>query len=311
MLPQEFELRVRQAVDNALQGKPNEDSTVELKAEWIDTRKAAKQIGGHANAAHGQNLIWVFGVDERNRQLTSIDSSELSNWHAQFESAFDSRHAPRMLLNQNVVINSATVVAFLFETSNAPYVVNNPVGGDITSYVPWRRGNGTLAAGRADLLQILVPIESVPTVDVLYVDVRRLQDPQSPQGPRFAWSLTLRAFLYPRGHARLTVPFHRCSGVIEFAGGAAAIRLANVSATGLEPVRQSSGSLVIDGPGNCTIVGSGVSSMDHSPSTTLQYNLVLPVYEAGFRSIRITGSLNRITGTGDRWLMNEPPEFTV
>ena len=41
-----------------------EDATVELKAEWLEPVKAARRLGGHANAARGANILWLIGVDE-------------------------------------------------------------------------------------------------------------------------------------------------------------------------------------------------------------------------------------------------------
>lgn len=56
-------LRVIDCVKN---GQPNEDFLVELKTEWIDTKKAARIIAGHANAARGENILWLIGVNEKN-----------------------------------------------------------------------------------------------------------------------------------------------------------------------------------------------------------------------------------------------------
>lgn len=41
-----------------------EDTRVELKTEWIEPKKAAWGLAGHANAASGEPVLWVIGVDE-------------------------------------------------------------------------------------------------------------------------------------------------------------------------------------------------------------------------------------------------------
>jgi hypothetical protein len=52
-------------IDQVVSGKPNEDSRVELKADWpIDYSKAARRIAGHANAARGDPILWLIGVDQ-------------------------------------------------------------------------------------------------------------------------------------------------------------------------------------------------------------------------------------------------------
>ena len=46
-------------------GHPSEDARVELKAEWIEAQKAARQIAGHANAARGDPILWLVSYMRR------------------------------------------------------------------------------------------------------------------------------------------------------------------------------------------------------------------------------------------------------
>ena len=52
-------------IDCVKRGQPNEDFLVELKRDWIDEAKAARRIAGHANAARGENILWLIGFDEK------------------------------------------------------------------------------------------------------------------------------------------------------------------------------------------------------------------------------------------------------
>lgn len=53
-------------IDRVQSSQPVEDSRVELKAQWpVELNKAARQIAGHANAAHGESILWLIGIDEK------------------------------------------------------------------------------------------------------------------------------------------------------------------------------------------------------------------------------------------------------
>ncbi len=59
--------------------KPIEDSRVELKSEWIEPQKSARQIAGHANTARGESILWLIGVDE-DKGVVDVQQEELANW---------------------------------------------------------------------------------------------------------------------------------------------------------------------------------------------------------------------------------------
>ncbi|HJZ79373.1 MAG TPA: hypothetical protein VKD91_03475 [Pyrinomonadaceae bacterium] len=69
MTSQEIEVWTRQIVAAALSGQATEDARVELKAEWIDPQKAARGLAAHANAAGGSSILWIIGVNEKERTL--------------------------------------------------------------------------------------------------------------------------------------------------------------------------------------------------------------------------------------------------
>jgi hypothetical protein len=61
----ESENWVHQLVRRIDQGERVEDRVVELKADWIEARKAVRRLAAHANAAFGESVLWVIGLDER------------------------------------------------------------------------------------------------------------------------------------------------------------------------------------------------------------------------------------------------------
>jgi hypothetical protein len=155
---QELEIRTREIVAAVLVNQRIEDSVIELKSSWPDARKAADRLAAHANAARGTPILWLIGVDEKNRRLTNADPVELANWFKAVESFFDG-FAPRLPIDANVRIDGNTVVALYFETQQgAPFVVKSPAGGYPEFIVPWREGTALRAASRDQLLTILVPI---------------------------------------------------------------------------------------------------------------------------------------------------------
>ena len=62
------------------QARLSRDSRVELKAEWPDAVDAARRIAGHANAARGDPVLWIIGLDEK-RGAIGAAVNELAKWH--------------------------------------------------------------------------------------------------------------------------------------------------------------------------------------------------------------------------------------
>ena len=62
-----------------------------------------------------------------------------------------------------VTVGDAVVVALVFGTDRAPFVVKNP--GEFE--VPWREATGTRSARRAELLTLLSPLQKLPSVEAL------------------------------------------------------------------------------------------------------------------------------------------------
>jgi hypothetical protein len=67
MTPREIEAWAIRVIESVEAGNSVEETTrVELKAQWPDdVNKAARQIAGQANAARGDPMFWLIGVDEK------------------------------------------------------------------------------------------------------------------------------------------------------------------------------------------------------------------------------------------------------
>jgi hypothetical protein len=206
MRPAQIEYWALEIIDRVSSSQPIEDSRVELKAGWIEPQKAARQIAGHANAARGEPILWLIGVHEDNGVIGAA-REELANWYPAVQSEFDGI-APSVT-DLNIQIDEKTVVALLFETDRAPYVVKNPLFGTkgvvVSREVPWREGTRTRSARRSDLIKLLVPILSLPEIEVLGGKLTVHE-----QEEKWRWLLKLDVYMTPQIGAVCTIPFHQC-----------------------------------------------------------------------------------------------------
>lgn len=217
MKPHQIESWTLSIIERIEKGQPIEDSRVELKADWIEPINAARRLAGHSNAARGNKILWLIGVDEK-KGVTGVNYQDFAQWHKQVESHFD-EIAPRSM-SFNIPVSGKTVMAILFETDRAPFLVRNPFfgkpgGGSIEREVPWREGTSIRSANRADLLKMLSPLQMLPTFEVLsgYIEVNKTQ-----RADKISYfgrlHLSLYAELLPE--MRTIIPFHRCSADIFF-----------------------------------------------------------------------------------------------
>ena len=189
--------------------QPVEDSRVEVKSEWIEPVKAARRIAGHANAARGEPILWIFGLDEQ-QGATGIDQNAFSSWYSTVVSQFDGT-APEST-SIAVPYRGLTLLALLFETDRAPFVVKNPSGGLVQFEVPWRDGTAIRSAGRAELIQLLVPLQRLPVLQLLAGLLRvylvRAEDP-------WQWHASLQLYVASLVHGTVVIPFHQCSATLQ------------------------------------------------------------------------------------------------
>ena len=166
MRKSDIENWVLNIVDRVEKQQPLEDSRIELKSIWPENySKTARQIAAHANAARGESILWIIGLDET-EGFIGATFEELSSWWPQVIKNFDENIYPN-LIDLNVPYKDKVLVALYFETERAPFVVKNPEGKIPHREVPWREGIKTRTAKRSDLIKLLVPIQEIPEFELL------------------------------------------------------------------------------------------------------------------------------------------------
>lgn len=163
MRKQQLEARALDICERVQRQHPIEDSHVELKASWPSSdADMARRLAAHANAARGDDALWLIGVDEKSHQITGATIKDTADWWPQIQSYFDDV-SPDLSISLAVPVDGKTVVALLFATDRAPYVVKTG-DGRVSHEVPYRRGTATRSIMRSELLRLLVPKATLPQV---------------------------------------------------------------------------------------------------------------------------------------------------
>lgn len=281
-------------LDRVEAGVRNEDDRVELKREWPKASTGARRIAAHANAARGESILWLIGVDEKNGDIVQLPTIEPADWWAAIEAEFDGPTPSLSVIN--VQARNGPVVALYFETDRAPFVVRNPAygtsgGGSVSLEVPWREGTAARSASRADLLRILVPRQRVPDITLMNAYVTNsLFDQETPGSlpggePRLHWSIYATMYVTPRSAERLVFPFHLAE--IELTAiGASQVYRPPVTRLGPQSMPGRSGL-------SATVVGTGAEAIVDGPgilalSSTFETALDWPEAESVKLTIRLT-----------------------
>lgn len=219
---QQIEAWALEIVETVKAGKRVEDSLVELKSNWPDPQKAARRIAGHANAARGESILWIIGLDESNG-VCSFDDLEPADWWTKVETWFDGV-VPGLT---DVVTRTVDGPIHLlhFDTSTSPFVVKNPTygskgGGPVEREVPWRDGTRVRSATREDLIRILVPLTPLPDIEFLegYVEVESKEPLNTSYGetaargqtePHLVWRVRITMYVTPKKGDLVVLPAHR------------------------------------------------------------------------------------------------------
>jgi len=170
MTPGQIEAWAHEVAAAVADGRPVEDSLVELKATWPDDHwKTARRIAGHANAAGGNAVLWLIGLDEQ-RGVTGADRLNLANWWPKVQSCFSG--ASPTVTDVNVTIdNGQTFVALYFECDGRPFVVSMPPGSTTERDVPWREGTRIRSATRSELVRLLGRVSRVGELECRSAEV--------------------------------------------------------------------------------------------------------------------------------------------
>jgi hypothetical protein len=309
-------------------GAQLEDRRVELKREWPKPEagsyaKAARQLAGLANANHPENVLWLVGIDERQRQVVGAGSVETASWWAAVGSCFDGD--PPDLADVVVAVDGCTVVALCFGTSAAPFVVKNPLHGTaghvIASEVPWRDGTRVRTIRKHELRTLLAPRLTVPEIAVFSASLT-LHAPIGADGePAPRWTGQMVWTVESIVPKRLTLPVYRMSLQIEFTDHG---YVANVQpvfrdtrqlaySDGAPDVRYVGDYIVIDGPGMIETLVMSDKEPPPLPSAVLAspatLTLTMPV--PGLPSpIVVSAILDPVADQPDqaapRWFLTKP-----
>jgi hypothetical protein len=256
-----------QVLDRVAAGSPLEDSRVELKGTLIEPDKAARRIAGHANAAHGEPILWLIGVDET-AGIVGIGQVDSAKWLSMVGSHFQG--SVPAVLDLVVPYQNTTVLALQFDTHLAPFLVRNQLfgkqpGHTIEYEVPWREGTKVRTARREDLLRILLPKSRTPEIEIFSADLYAANDTNQPSLVPELWFIGV-FYIVPLGSERLIFPRHRAfvEAYIppEIEGERIPLwRLAPSDNSGMDTkqytnIRSSSNELTVEGPGLINLRGS-------------------------------------------------------
>jgi len=215
-------------IERVVSQQPVEDFRVELKSEWPnEPHRAARQIAGHANAARGEPILWLIGLDEKDARVTGADYTEISNWKQSIEAWFNEL-AP-ILTHINVPYEGKTVVALLWETDRRPFLVKTPEGGQITLEVPWRDACSTRTASRMDLLRLLYPVSKAPSFESIKGSFTIATVEYGDYGQRLCrGGLFLDVYIVPGSAERVVIPYHKCEAKVKFISSELSFNLGNI-----------------------------------------------------------------------------------
>jgi hypothetical protein len=209
-----LEARVLRIVELVSQGRTVEDDRVELKAEWPESHyKAARHIAGLANASRGEDVLWIVGLDEKSGVVDSLAGVEFADWWNQVARHFNEQ-APDPNILSVPVGAGAHVIALLFDTGRAPYVITIPDGGSVTREVPWRANNATRSAHRRELLSTVVAQARVPELELVSGAIRVSEvEPYSGTGSDDdpTHEVTVEAIVFVSATDEAMLPQHRQS----------------------------------------------------------------------------------------------------
>jgi hypothetical protein len=309
MTDADVEAWARRILDRVHSRSPIEDSKVELKSKWIDSRDAARRLAGQANAVRSDFLIWLVGVDERNGTIPGAPLQEVANWLPAVKRHFDGL-APELVNHVNIDVSGVTVVALVFDVRGTPYVVKT-AGGEVTYEVPWREGTRIYSANRQQLMRLLSRAQQ-PNVEV-GAAMLTANGTDDETGYRVTCSLRIDLHLTPANDQPLVIRHSDCSGSVTFAATSFALDLASVALVpeANSPTVQRSGSqVVITGPAALLLISQradvpipiGIFGAAHVTAT-------LPIWQADSPLIVAADLAQQLTGQPGafRWSNGLPP----
>lgn len=286
----QLEALAMQTAERVKAGHRVEDSFIEAKREWPrDYPKIARRLAAHANEMRGQPAVWIIGVDEDASAVLGAEKEEQGDWHAQVSKHFD-QVAPALSLSRVAFHGDVPVVALLFDTTAAPYVVKKEHGTRGFEHdVPMRDGTRTRSARRSEIVRLLAPISPRVESEVLQARVyprysrpgsvaSSLTAPPNAWGtPRLpAWAVEWDIYLTLLGNGPLTFPKHMAKGQLTVDSKAHPVDIVYTADDTNVNVNVSGGDLIVKGPGRARITGDVPKIARLTPHTSfLELELTL------------------------------------
>jgi hypothetical protein len=202
--------------------------------------------------------------------VVGANPRDMATWWSQVKSEFDGQ-VP-YILDVSLSLAAGIVVALIFETDRAPFVVRNVVhglagGGPVAREVPWCEGTSVRSATRSDLLRLLTPTSELPDLEIFKAEASLWPNAQNGN----ILTVTLTVYVVVSLGAAVVLPNHQAHGTFhlveqEINGDletslAAASRSPSVGGRNLSDswthtVHQGDRQVLLEGPGFFRFIGS-------------------------------------------------------
>lgn len=271
MRRQELELQVIECLQRIHEGLRIEGSIFEVKSTWPDaSQRTARQLAGLSNAARGEDVVWLIGVDEDASAVVGATREDLATWWPSVQKYFADNVCPEMLhsIDLHDDVSGLSIVVLAFGTNAGPYVVNLPAVKGVAAdrEVPWREGTSTRSATRGQLLKLLVPQISLPTIEIIAGDAYVMSG-----GAPGTLLVNVSAAIYvaPRREP-IVLPSHKCWAELSVEGGETYYRTVSLKQFGGQNsagVLADLAGVTITSPGIVAVEGKGdTPAADTSPA---------------------------------------------
>lgn len=253
MNPSLIEAKVLAAISAARSGTPAEDTFMEFKSEW-PTQAKSRQLAAAANGAGGHPITYVIGCDDHGA-IGALGDVDPADWWQAIEARFD-EVAPELALHLRIQVdNDSHVIALVFNSDRAPYVVTREGGGSPEREIPIRAATGTRSAHRREILQMLLPQVARPAISLVAGSFQAGGTEYYGSDSKDVFELRFGAKLYfdlPRNE-RVFLPSHQSSATASSGAlttPATPFYFTQDNGSGLEPgVHYRNDGLELHGPG--------------------------------------------------------------
>ncbi len=234
---------------------------------WPKAALAARRLAAQANAARGNPLLWLVGIDVHGKRRPA-DRKGFEKWQRALRLYFDGL-IPEMEALVVPAGGGKFVVAVGIETTRAPFVVRAGAKEEALE-VPWhdREAGKIRSASRFDLVRMFTPLGELPHFEVLEAELTFFRNVIPRTKATYRWTLDAALYVVPRGDARIVVPLQRVRANVEILGAGFASRGVDISLTpdkGSPGVRVTESALLIENLGRVFFYCVGSTEVPELP----------------------------------------------